>query len=286
MRETRNNLGLLIITAVSVLTTIMVILFGTGLLMKPEVIAQYEIAELDYPDELKLEMEIAKMRYMSQNLYEQLMEAIEGKAPELTRRYEGFLERSGLEWADVLKEDKEINKMPEDKRNAIYGLKADIALRIMSYLPDSLQRELSVPDRILHYRATNKGRKTAHNVIIKVKPKGKLHSISEVYSGNEVLSVEQENKSIIIRLKRLSPTYTVEGSLWYTSSESEEEEVPMKVSFDEGVAKLEKYHVISQLFPWYFWLIIVLMVSLAVIAIVQNQIAIYVGNRKSARKNK
>ncbi|GAH32295.1 unnamed protein product, partial [marine sediment metagenome] len=245
-----------------------------------------EIAELDYPHELKREIEIAKMRYMTQNFYEQLMEGMEGKAPELTRRYAGFLERSGLEWADVLKEDKEINKMPKDKRNALYELKADIAMQIMTNLPNSLQRALIIPDRILHYRAINKGRKTAHNVIIKVKPKGMLHSIGKVDSGDEILNVEQKNESIIIRLKRLSPTYTVEGSLWYVSGEFEQEEVPIKISFDEGVAKLEKYHVISQPFPWYFWLLILLIVSLIVISIVQNQIAIYIGKRKSARENK
>lgn len=286
MPETRINFGLLIVAIVSVLTTIIVILFGTGLLMQPEVVAQYEIAELNYPHELRREIEIAKIRYMTQNLYEQLMGAMEGKAPELTKRYAGFLERSGLKWTDLLKEDEEVNKMPMDKREAILEIKADIAMQIFTNLPKSLKKALFIPDRILHYRTTNNGRKTAHNVIIKVKPKGMLHTVGKVYSGDEILKVDRKNESVIIRLKRLSPTYTVEGSVWYASEESEEEGTPITVSFDEGVAKLEKYQVFTQPFPWYFWTLILLIVGLTVIAIVQNQIAIHMGRRKNIGENK
>ncbi len=280
MSKNRIDIGLLIVAIAGIIMTSIVSLFGPGILIKPEVVIQYEIAELDYPDQLIKEMEITRINYLSKNLYEQLIEAFKGKESELSKKFIPRLERSGLEWTDLLKKDEELNKMAKDKRDAIREISAEIAIQIMADLPQSIRKPLGIPNRILHYSVINKGRKAVHNVIIKIEPKGMLYSLGKVNSGNEISKKDQENESIIIELKRLNSTYTVEGSLWYTNRESKKIETPIFASFDEGVAKLEEYQVISQPFPWYFWVIILSMIVLIIVVIIQNQIAIHRGKRE------
>ncbi len=270
MWKNQINTGLFITAIGSLLLAGIVILFGTELLIHPDVIIQYEIAELDYPDELKREMENTRVKYMSKTLTETLIKTMEGKLPELAEKYSGFLVRKGVAWEDLLKEDKELGKMSESKRKAIMDVRTEIVFQALSTLPNSLQKYLTIPTKVMHYRVINKGNKVAHNVDIKLTPPGMLYSIGEIYSQDEFSKKNQEGDTFIIELERLATGHLLSGSIWYTEQERKEGTSPISVSFDEGNGKLEEYKVIRQTFPWYFWILLLILLGVNVSALMLN----------------
>jgi len=268
------NLGLFITAIGSLLTTVIVILFGTGLLMHPDVIIQYEIAELNYPQELKREMDNIRMKYISKELGETLIKAMEGKLPELAEKYSGFLVREGVTWEDLLKKDEELGKMPESKRKAILDVRSEIIFQALTNMPYSLRKYFTIPDKVMHYRVINKGRKTAHKIVINVTPSGTLYSVGEIYSQDEISEKYQKEDNFIIKLERLAPGHLLSGSIWYEEEEEKRGTNPISVSFDEGSGKLEEYKVIRQIFPWYFWILLLVLIGTNGLAVILNVVRI------------
>lgn len=212
-----------IITIIGVLVIpTLVLLFGQGMLNKPKIIIQSGSVNLKIPEKIQANYFLFKMVFMAQDMVNGIFDNLDKNLREL-----GFPEnklllikqsinanlKNKVIVAPIKVENltKNIDLKPNEERMLL------AAIMNMQTMGQAFNQSF-LPSRILIFRVTNKGRRDAEDVYIKINMNGGYID-SEIKSEDNVKSKKSiDNNNYEIILDKLSPAGSVSGYIWYDAS--------------------------------------------------------------------
>ena len=223
------------------------LLGGEGFLRREDIVYEYDIKELDYPETFKTEIQEARWRNVLFDFERFFKEKFKEIIVQWGKEHASRLKRAGLTLEDfvwVFAEADAVKKFPISQREEIENVRDDAAIDIMARAMPEMEISIraAIPQYKIEYEVINVGRREAKHVNIKIDPGEEIYSAEEPFSENEINKFEVRDKIILIELNRLSPRYSVEGSLWCTKIENEP---PLFVSFEGGTGRRK------DLFSWF-----------------------------------
>ena len=233
IRKYRKTIGKIMV----VLITIIALLYGQGLLLKPKIVISCGAIDLRIPPSLSMTYMMMQLLTFSKDVKEEIGAQLDKKLREygLTNEkidividYWPKINEGKASLTDIDLEDHEKNILWMALLDSLQGSASSLASKSL------------IPDAVLFFEVANSGRISAKKAHIIVRLAGSPYD-SKIDSDNKILFSECSTGQFVCDLESIAPKSSTKGILWFNKSGNRVEN-QIVITYEQGTTR-QKFEV-------------------------------------------
>lgn len=212
-------------------------LFGQGILVKPKISIICGSSSYKVPFKLEMQNFILKLMFTPEDLEAKILKELE----KTLKKY-GLDEKKVKLIINATKEKKEKKrtelKLKPYEENIVMLATSEVST---TFIPSVFNEIFDFPKGVLFFEVSNKGRKSAHKVHLKVRLNGSIYGEPQIEGDPKLISSSIEKNEISYDYENLPPRSRIKGVIWYSPPIFSPDKIPQKreehqiiVTFEEG----------------------------------------------------